>query len=398
MVEFIHESPDTITEESLAILLTGLRRHLHQNPEVGFAEHDTSRYLQDLLTSFGFTVIGPYAGTGFAVEIAGTQDGPLIGYRTELDALLATDAKDVEYASVRPGTAHLCGHDAHMSVAVGVILRLHQMRDQLKGTVRVIFQPNEENIPTGAPVMIRDGAIEGMREIFCVHCDPTLPVGQYGLRPGVNTAAAASWMVHVESGETGHSARPHQSIDTIWIANQILATCYQLAGRIQDARRSTILTACTIHGGSSLNVIPDTVSFGGTLRSVDMESLRILNDRIRSVAEDLCRQFGATCRYESDLSLPSVDNNPVLIRTIKTVIKETLGNEAIFDIPEPSMGGEDFAFYMRHIPGALIRVGTRGGASTAYPLHHSLFDIDERALAPTSRLMADVLLKRLAEG
>lgn len=398
MVEFLSESPDTVSEDSLTVLLTDLRRHLHRNPEVGFAEHETSKYLQDLLTSHGLEILGPFAGTGFAVEIRGREDGPTVGYRTELDGLLAEDEKDVEYASTREGLGHLCGHDAHMAVAVGVILKLHRMRENLKGTVRVIFQPNEENIPSGAPVMIRDGALEGMREIFCIHSDPTLPVGQYGIRPGVNTAAAASWRVHMESGETGHSARPHQSVDTIWIANQILNIYYQLAGRIQDARRSAILTACTFHGGSSLNVIPNSVSFGGSLRSIDLESLRILNERMRTIAEDICKQHGATCRYESDLSLPPVDNNPALIETVREAILHARGDEGVFDIPEPSMGGEDFAFYLRHIPGALVRVGTRGGAATAYPLHHSLFDIDERALAPTAEIMADVLIRRLDEG
>lgn len=388
-------SPDVLTDEALAELLISVRRHLHQYPEIGFVERETSRYLQTLLEEHGFDIIAPLAGTGFAIEIEGAHPGPCIGYRSELDALPTPDAKKVSYASRHPDTGHLCGHDAHMAVAVGVALLLDQRREQLHGTVRVIFQPNEESIPTGAPRMIADGAIDGLREIYCIHCDPTLEVGQVGLRHGTVTAGAASWMVHVYSQEAGHSARPHQSIDTVWLANQILASFYQLPGRVHDARRSAVLTACRFHGGNSLNVIPNEVEFGGTLRSIDMEAMRLLSSRMHDAAMSIGELYGAEVRYEADLGLPPVENDPVLVDVVQQAVEDLIGPDAIFRIPESSMGGEDFAFYVQHIPGALIRVGTRGGPETGYPLHHSCFDIDERALPLAAHVMTETLSRRL---
>jgi amidohydrolase len=388
-------STDTISDISLAALLSEVRRHIHRHPETGFREHDTSAYLQALLAGRGMKVVEPLAGTGFIVEIDGDHPGPTIGYRAELDALPITDAKTVSYASTDPNAAHLCGHDAHMAIAVGVCLLVDQLREGLHGSVRVLFQPNEEGIPTGAPEMIADGAIDGLREIFCVHSDPTLEVGKIGIRSGAVTAAAASWMVRIRSGKTGHSARPHETVDTVWLANQILTSFYQLPGRIHDARRTAVMTACRFRAGEALNVIPDEVEIGGTLRSIDPDALKLLSGRMQDVVAHLGAIHGAYATYDADLSLPGVVNDDHLVEVVRRTVEELFGREAIFDVPEPSMGGEDFAYYLEHIPGMLVRLGTRGGQETGYPLHHSLFDIDERALPIAARLMAKVLQTRL---
>lgn len=374
------------------------RRHLHQYPEVGFEEYQTGRYLKSLLDEYGLRVHGPYGGTGFAVDIIGAHPGPTIGYRTELDALPAQDAKSVPYSSRHRGVAHLCGHDAHMATAFGVALLLDRNRARLHGTVRVLFQPNEEGIPTGAPKVIQDGGIDGLKEIFCIHVDPTLDVGRFGLRSGPVTAATASWMVHIFNSQSGHSARPHETIDTVWLASQILSGFYQLPGRIHDARRTAVLTATRFHAGEALNVIPDRVQFGGTLRAVDMDTMRFLSSRMREMVEHLGALHGAEVRYEVDLGLPPVINDRDLVGAINHIASELQGPEQVHWIPEPSMGGEDFAFYLQHIPGALVRVGTRGGPDSAYPLHHALFDIDERALPLAAHLMSEVLIRRLATG
>ena len=387
---------EPLTTADLQSLLIDIRRHLHRHPEVGLQEHQTSAYLQHLLAEKGFTIQGPFAGTGFAVEIEGAHPGPLIGYRTELDALPAPDAKSVPYASAASGVAHLCGHDAHMAIAVGVASLLQERRDRLRGSVRIIFQPNEENIPSGAPLMVADGAIEGMREIFCLHCEPNLEVGRFGLRSAAATAAAASWMVHVFSAQAGHSARPHETIDTIWLASQILNSFYQLPGRVHDARRSAVLTACQFHAGEAMNVIPTEVRFGGTLRSIDIESLRLLSSKMNDVVEHFGAFYKAEVLYEASLGVPAVINDAMLIKSVGDTVLEIFGTEAVFRIPEPSMGGEDFAFYLEHIPGALVRLGTRGNSETGYPLHHSLFDIDERSLLLGAQLMSEVLIRRLA--
>ena len=388
------ESP--LSDASLSDLMIELRRHLHMYPEVGFREHETSRYLRACLDTYGFEIHGPLAQTGFYVDIEGAHPGPTVAYRTELDALPAHDAKTCDYASTVPGAAHLCGHDAHMAVAVGVALLLQERKDELHGTARVLFQPNEESSPNGAPVMIEDGVLDGVQEIYCIHVDPSLPAGIFGLIDGPATAATAPFLVRVVSGQAGHSARPHETIDTVWIATQILNTFYQLPGRIHDARRTAVLTACRFRAGEALNVIPDEVEFGGTLRCTDIESVRLLAGRMRAVAEQTGALHGAQVTYETDLSLPPVINDKKLVGEVRETVIERFGEDAAYTIPKPSMGGEDFAFYLREVPGMLLRVGTSSGPETSYPLHHARFDVTESALPEAARLMADVVARRLS--
>ena len=396
-------SDSIFSNTELADLLVELRRHLHRHPEIGFQEFETSRYLRAGLEAQGFEIHGPLAGTGFYVDIEGPRPGPTVAYRTELDALAADDGKDCEYASKFPGAAHLCGHDAHMAVAVGVALLLKERRDDLRGTARVLFQPNEESSPSGAPRMIEDGVLKArpdqrdgdVEEIFCIHVDPTLPVGTYGLITGATTAATAPFLVRISS-QAGHSARPHQTVDTVWVANQIMSTFYQLAGRVHDARRTAVMTVCRLRGGDALNVIPAEVEFGGTLRCVDLESLRLLAHKMAQVAEEIGGLWGAEVTYETDLSLPPVVNDEASVEHVYEAIVDLYGKEATHRIPAPSMGGEDFSYYLQEVPGMLLRVGTSSGPETAYTLHHTRFDIDERALPNAARLMAEVVARRLS--
>ena len=394
----------TLSEEDFGDFLIGLRRHFHRHPEIGFHEHETSQYLRDGLEARGFEIVGPLASTGFYVEIEGAHPGPTVAYRTELDALPMQDAKTCDYASKYPHAAHLCGHDAHMAVAVGVALLLNERREDLHGTARVLFQPNEESSPSGAPRMIEDGALKarpdgrdgGVREIFCIHVDPTLDAGRFGLRAGPITAATAPWLVRVVSGQAGHSARPYETVDTVWLATQILNTFYQLPGRVHDPRRAAVLTACRFRAGEALNVIPSEMEFGGTLRCVNFQSLRYLLNRMRAVAEETGALHGAGVTFLVDDQLPPVINDEELVDAVRALIENEYGEAAAYEIPEPSLGGEDFAFYGQEIPAMLLRVGTGSTPETRYPLHHTLFDVTERALPTAARLMADVIAHRLS--
>ncbi|MEM1043717.1 MAG: amidohydrolase [Bacteroidota bacterium] len=385
----------TQSDDAFGHFLTSLRRHLHRYPEVGFREVKTSRHLRALLRSHGFETVGPLAETGFYVEVEGAHPGPTVAYRTELDALPAPDGKDCDYASQHPDVAHLCGHDAHMAVAVGVALLLQERRGDLHGTARILFQPNEESCPSGAPAMIEEEALDGVDEIFCIHVDPSLEVGQFGLIVGSATAATAPFVVRV-SGPAGHSARPHETVDTVWVATQILNTFYQLPGRVHDARRSAVLTACRFRGGEALNVIPRAVEFGGTLRCVSLEGARTLAGAMREAAEDIGRRYGAEIEIDMHMDLPPVVNAEASVEHVCETVQDLLGENAAHTLHEPSMGGEDFAFYLQQIPGMLLRVGTASSEATRYPLHHARFDLTEAALPATARLMAEVVARRLA--
>ena len=375
--------------------LISIRRHLHMNPEVGLKEYQTSAYNREVLQSEGIEVQGPIAGTGLYADFGDESKGPTIAFRADIDALPIRDGKTVEYASRNAGVAHLCGHDAHTTIAIGTAVLLHQNRDSLSGRVRVIFQPNEESAPSGGRMMVDAGVIDGVDAIYAVHMDPTLASGRYGLISGAATAAADVFRVQVASGRTGHSARPHAAVDTVWASVRIASAYYQLIGRISDPREASVITICRFHGGEAYNVIPDEVTFGGTLRSTGMRQRSIIMKHMVDTASQIAASCGATARVTFDQSVPSVVNDARLIANVEDTVRDMLGSTALYQIPKPSMGGEDFGHYLQHVPGALIRVGSQSGPETAHPLHDARFDIDEKCLRPTSELMFEVLKRHL---
>lgn len=391
-------SPSTYPTDaaSRADLLVGLRRHLHQHPELGFQEEGTARLIRRTLGHYGLDPV-PIAETGTYVDIVGERPGPTVGYRADIDALPTPDAKNVAYRSLRPGIAHLCGHDAHTAMGLGVALFLDRHRDRIAGTVRVFFQPNEEGMPSGAPRMIEEGVLDGLARLYAVHVDPTLDAGRYGLLTGPVTAAADRFDVLVRGRGTGHSARPHEAVDTVWVATQIANAFYQLVGRVTDPRNATVLTVCRFEGGQAHNVIPAEVSFGGTLRTVSSEDRRFLRSKMKETASRLAGLHDAEAHLSMDHGAPAVVNAADAVRTAEETLKAVHGETAAHYLERPSMGAEDFAHYLQHVPGALIRVGSRSGPTTGYPLHDDRFDIDEGILEPTATLMSEVLIRSLEQ-
>ena len=392
----IEETAETASD--FEDFLISSRRYLHQHPEVGFQEFETSRFIWNTLESHGFTVKGPLAGTGLYVDIEGALPGPKIGYRADIDALPTPDAKHVSYASKNTGVAHLCGHDVHTTIAIGIALQLNKNRETLAGTVRVFFQPNEEGHPSGAPVMIENGVLDGLEAVYAIHVDPSLPTGKYGLIKGAATAAAVRFSVVVSSPSTGHSARPHESIDTVWTSIQIANQFYQIVGRLTDPRDPTILTVCRFMGGEAYNVIPKRVEFGGTLRSTSLSTRQELERIMTHAAHTFMHQMEANIEVNFDEGIPPVLNDGRIVDHVADSIIALYGKEAIYHIPRPSMGGEDFANYQQHIPGILLRVGTSSNARTSYPLHDAHFDIDESAIVPTVDLFTHVLENHLKKS
>jgi len=382
----------------LTKLLTSVRRHLHQNPELGLHEFETSRFIRAVLETHGLTVHGPLATTGLYVDIEGAHPGPMIGYRADMDALPIQDKKTAAYKSKIDGIAHLCGHDAHTSMAIGVAVYLNEHKDQMHGCARVFFQPNEEGIPSGAPLMIRDGILDGMKAVYASHVDPTIEAGRYGLMIGPVTASADRFRIRVKAASTGHSARPHQSTDTIWIATQIMTALYQLVGRVTDARKPAVIAICRLLAGEAYNVIPAEAEFGGTFRCTDNEDRELFKSKIEQTAQHIGEGFGAEVQVDFDLGAPSVVNDGEMVGHLRSTIMENLSGEAIYDIPVPSMGAEDFAHYLTHIPGALLRIGTCKSPETAFVLHDSQFDIDESVMATSSVLISKSMIRFLARN
>lgn len=387
-INSFHNFPD---ERIHTDFLVAFRRHLHQNPELGFEEFQTAETIEKALTHLGLAAQKQANGTGLWVDIDGKAGSRQVGYRADIDALPIPDAKMVSYASKVQGKAHLCGHDVHTTIALGVAYRLAQSRDTFSGMVRVFFQPNEEGTPSGAPLMIRDGVLDGLQAVFAIHVDPNLSVGTFGLKEGASTAGCDVFQVGIKGEKTGHSARPHESGDPVWITTQVLNSLYQLVGRITDSRNPAILTVCQLGAGDAANVIPDRVQFGGTLRVADLNDHIKLRHQFVQTIEHFCSLYNAIPEIDFRKGAPAVMNDSTLNKLMHEVVARTFGSSAIFDIPRTSMGAEDFAHYGAHLPIYLVRIGTSSGAATAYPLHDTRFDVDEAAIPKAIILMSEAL-------
>lgn len=246
--------------------------------------------------------------------------------------------------------------------------------------------------------MIRSGILEGLDAVYAIHVDPTLDVGRYGLMVGPVTASSDRFDVRVRQEGTGHSARPHEGVDTVWVASQLMNQFYQVADRITDPRTPAVLTTTKMSGSEAHNVIPEEASFGGTLRTVNPDDRKTIRAYMHDAAQRLASLHDAHVELDFEDGSPPVINDETAVENIERTIRNSFGEQAIHKIQQSSMGGEDFAHYLKHVPGAFIRVGTASGPETSFPLHHHRFDIDETPLAPTARLMARVLMNHLDES
>lgn len=360
-------------------MLVEVRRELHQNPELSFQEVQTSSKIRSILTKHGLSVSEPLAETGFYTEIQGKLPGKTVAYRADIDALPIQDQKTVSYASKRPGVAHMCGHDYHTSVALGVALVLHEHRDKLNGTVRVFWQPAEESTPSGAPKMIEEGVLEDVDAVFGIHCDPHLYSGKIGIRNGTLTGSFDAFEIEVKAPNSIHSARPHLGKDAMWIANQLVQQLYQLSTRITDARSPAVISVCMFHGGEAVNVIPERVKFSGTIRTSDPHSRSVLKEYVQELCQATESLQGVQIKCEILGGAPAVINDSDLFKFAESKLIEILDNEFI-TYPEQSMGAEDFAYYGEVKPSFFMRIGTSNGPDTSHALHSAKFDVDESTI------------------
>lgn len=374
-----------------------VRRKLHQHPELSWNEFQTSSTIKQVLEQSGISVSSPLAGTGFYCDIIGNGPGKTVAYRADIDALPIQDMKDVPYASSCPGIGHMCGHDYHASVALGVALALNDLRSEFSGVVRVFWQPAEESTPSGAPKMIEDGILDGVDAVFGIHCDPHLDAGKLGIRKGSLTGSFDAFEIEVRVSESLHSARPYLGTDAMWVAHQLMQQMYMLSTRITDARRPSVISVCTFNGGNAINVIPDRVSFSGTIRTSDPVSRKKLGDRVKALCAGMAEIHNAEITCSILGGAPPVINDDSLFEFAESALHEIL-NESDITYPEQSMGAEDFAYYGEIIPSFFMRVGTSNGPATSHALHTALFDVDESTLKLAVSSQSWLLLKYLQNG
>lgn len=370
------------------------RRYLHQHPELGFEETNTSLFVVEKLTEAGILDIRKMAATGIVAVIRGEEPGPTIMLRADMDALPIQDEKEVPYASKFPGKAHLCGHDAHTTILLGAAILL--MRKGLdRGNVKLIFQPAEEGL-AGAKAMVEAGVLTEpqVEAVAGLHVNPSIPVGHIAVCPGPCTAFSNRFHLIVK-GKGGHAAHPHLSVDSVTVAAEVVGALQQVISRQLDPLSPAVLTIGKISGGYARNVIAPEVAMEGTVRCLDRAISEQIREKMEQIIKGVCDGFGATYQFDYQQGYPAVVNEPKLIPLLQQTTEDVLG-ENHFSIIKPSMGGEDFSYYTEQVPGVFFRLGVRNEAKgIIYPNHHPLFDIDEEALPIGAAMLAQFALHYL---
>lgn len=378
-----------------------IRRHLHQRPELSNHEFETTRFLTDELARFNVRPWKLKLPTGIIAEVKGTKQGPpgqTIAIRTDIDALPILEKNKIPFVSKSPGKMHACGHDVHMATVLGTARLMSELKNEFCGVVRFLFQPSEEVPPGGARPLIEAGALENPRVkmIFGLHVDPRVAVGKIGLRDGPTMASVTDLDIIIR-GKAGHAARPHQSVDAITAAAELIGSVQKMISRETDPMNPIVLTFGTINGGSARNVIADTVTMRATLRTLSAAEAKAAVKSIKRCVAGICKARGA--KYELDIiaEYPPLVNEPEVNRLFADTYTDLFGKRQL-ELTEQVMGGEDFACYLQHVPGAMFRLGVRNAKIGATEMWHSdKFMVDEEGIYYGTALLARSALVALAE-
>jgi len=389
------DMPDRIPElarlaSEIAPHMIEVRRDLHRNPEVGWGEHRTTRKVAEALRRWDIEAHVRPEGTGLVAEIG--SGATAVGFRADLDALPIQEEAAPAYASLVPGVMHACGHDAHTAIGLGTAWVLKQF-GEMPGKARFLFQPAEETMPGGAQTMCDAGLHRGLSAITAFHVDPSLETGKVGIRTGGITGAGDRVAIRL-SGPGGHTSRPHQTVNLLYVAARIITDLPQLIRRSIDPRETVLVVFGKIEGGSAANVIPTHAEFEGTIRLFDMDLWREMPKRIEAAVAEMAGPMGATAEVEYFQGCPPVVNDAEIIDQVEAAAAAVLGAHKI-EHTHQSLGAEDFAWFLEDVPGALIRLGA-GLPDRHVDLHSATFDIDEAAIE-TGILVASETLLRLME-
>ena len=380
-----------IEEEIIAI-----RRKIHENPELSLFEFETAKLVAEYLGNLGMEVHTEVGGTGVVGLLKGKQPGRTVGLRADMDALPIEEQSGLAFSSKKKQVMHACGHDMHTAVLLGAANVLSGMRDQIQGNVKFIFQPAEEKA-LGAANMMKEGALENPRVdfMFCLHTWPKLPEGIIGVRKGPMCASADEIEIEIE-GKGGHAAHPDMCIDPLPIAANIISTIQTIVSREIPPTESAVVTIGAIHGGSVSNVIPSSVKMRGTVRTINPEIRAKMPDILERIITNSAAAMRGKAKLTYHLGSPPLVNDDGLVELGSQAIIEEMGPNALRELKEPSLGGEDFSFYLEKVPGMMFRLGTRDEREeSALPLHHPGVVFSEKAIVPGITALATVALQCL---
>ncbi|WP_438318028.1 M20 metallopeptidase family protein [Sporosarcina sp. FA9] len=356
-----------------------IRRDLRQHPELAFQEERTSKIVASYLKQWGYEVQESVGGTGVIGILKGKEKGRVLGLRADMDALPMPDEIDENYRSVHEGVAHTCGHDVHTTNLLGVAKVFSEIGLE-KGTLKLIFQPAEE-IGLGAKKMIEDGALENpaMDMIAGLHVAPALKVGEFSVSNDVYSGAAVDIFELTITGRGGHAAHPHLAVDAVMITAQVLVSLQQIVSRQIDPLDPVVLSVGQIQGGTKGTILPNTVTVNGTVRTLNPKTREVMEERINQIAENVAKAFGGSCDLDYEYVTPSLKNDDATKDFFVSATKSVFGSDAV-RFSNPSMGGEDFAYFSQEVPSVFFRLGTCSGDSTSNGIHTTRFNVDEKAI------------------
>ncbi|MBT1002350.1 amidohydrolase [Paenarthrobacter sp. DKR-5] len=380
--------------EALLPALTAFRRDLHAHPELSHKEFRTTDKLVDALEAAGLKP-QRLENTGLFVDIG---SGPVAtALRGDIDALPILEETGLPFASKNHGVTHACGHDVHTTTMLGAALILADMHEErpLGGTVRIIFQPAEETMPGGALDCIEQGVLDGVPRIMALHCDPRIDVGHVGTRIGAITSASDTVRIEL-TGRGGHTSRPHLTEDLVFALAEIAVNVPAVLSRRIDVRSAVSVVWGQIQAGSAPNAIPATGYMAGTMRCLDADAWHSAGELLDEVVKQVAAPFGVEVDLEHIRGVPPVVNSEHETAIIEAAARAELGEDAVVLTPQ-SMGGEDFAWFLREIPGSMMRLGTRTPGGETYDLHRGDYVLDERALAVGVQVMTAAALRSLRD-
>jgi amidohydrolase len=372
------------------------RRWFHQHPELSNREVETGREIARRLHAMGYEPRTGVAGNGVVAVLEGALPGPVVAWRSDIDALPIEEEVEVPYRSANPGVMHACGHDLHTTVGLGAAEILMRLRNRLHGTVVFIFQPAEEGPPEGeeggATLMIAEGVLERppVEAIFGMHVLPTFEAGRVGVRAGGLMAAGDQFSLTIR-GRMSHGSAPHEGIDAVYVGAQVVSALQAIASREVDARRSLVVSVGSFHAGNRWNIIADEAVLVGTVRTLDSETWGSLPERFERVVKGICEANRASYELRYERITPPVENDPRLAAFARESLVESLGPENVFET-DPIMASEDFAYFQQRVPGVFLflGVGNRAEGWTDY-VHTPGFRPDERAIRSGAVAAASLL-------
>jgi len=376
--------------------LIEVRRDFHKNPELGMEEYRTSERIIEYLEEMGIEYKRGVAKTGVVGIIRGGQKGKTVALRADMDALPIEDKKNLDYKSKISGKMHACGHDAHMTILLGAAKILNDMRNELKGNVKLFFQPAEETLG-GAKPMIQEGVMDNPKvdAVFGLHVAPEIPVGKIGIKYGKMNASSDSIKILIH-GESTHGAYPHSGVDAIMISGHIITALQTIVSRNIDPRNSAVVSLGIIKGGTQGNIICDRVEMIGTVRTLDPSTRNRVLENIKRIVTNISTSMGGRGEVIIEEGYISLINDNPMVKIVEDNAKALLGDEGVKIIEEPSLGVEDFAYFLQKAPGAFYRLGCGNiEKGIVYDGHNSLFDIDEECLTIGAAMQVENTLRIL---